>query len=123
KHIQRELIIVGTEMVQTAYDESTDALQLMDDVQRKIFEVSEKNIKNKTQNITDVIKKAITKLENIKQNEGTITGVPTGLQKLDEITSGFQNSNLIIIAARPGMGKTALALTIARNASVTFKKN
>lgn len=123
KHIQREMIRVGNEMLEKAYEESTDALELMDDVQRKIFEVSEKNIKNKTQSISDVIKKAIDRLEKMKTDDTGLSGIGTGLKELDKMTSGFQNSNLIIVAARPGMGKTALALTIARNAAVQFGKS
>ncbi len=123
KHIQRELIRIGDEIRTEANEESADALGLLDTAQQKIFEVSEGTISRDVEKIDDVLKKALKNLESIKEHENTLTGIPSGFVELDRETSGWQKSDLIIIAARPGMGKTAFALTVARNASVEFGKS
>ncbi len=123
KHIQRELIRISGEIGREASEEGADALGLLDTAQQKIFEVSEGTISRDVVKIEDILKKAIKNLESIKGHENTLTGVPSGFVELDRETSGWQKSDLIIIAARPGMGKTAFALTVARNASVDFGKS
>jgi replicative DNA helicase len=123
KHIQRELIRISDEIGTEASEEGADALGLLDTAQQKIFEVSEGTISKDVEKIEDVLKKAIKNLEAIKGHENTLTGVPSGFVELDRETSGWQKSDLVIIAARPGMGKTAFALTVARNAAVDFAKS
>lgn len=123
KHIQRELIRISGEISREAFEDGADALNLLDGAQQKIFEVSEGTISRDVEKIDDVLKKALKNLESIKDHDNTLTGVPSGFVELDRETSGWQNSDLVIIAARPGMGKTAFALTVARNAAVEFGKS
>lgn len=123
KHIQRELIRIGTEITTEAFDDGADALSLLDTAQQKIFEVSEGTISKDVEKIDDLLKKAIKNLEAIKDHENKLTGIPSGFMELDRETSGWQKSDLIILAARPGMGKTAFALSVARNAAVDFGKS
>lgn len=123
KHIQRELIRISREINDEAFEDGADALGLLDTAQQKIFEVSEGTISRDVEKIDDLLKKTIKNLEAIKDHENTLTGVPSGFVELDRETSGWQKSDLVIIAARPGMGKTAFALTVARNAAVEFAKS
>ncbi len=118
KFIQRELIRISSETQREAFEESADAFELLDSAERKLFEVSQGNIKKDYRQMNSVIKEAIREIESLKGKEGGLTGISSGFTKLDRITSGFQKSDLIILAARPGMGKTALALTLVRNASL-----
>lgn len=118
KFIQRELIRISTEIQREAFEEGSDAFELLDSAERKLFEVSQGNIKKDYRQMNSVIKEAIREIESLKGKEGGLTGIPSGFTRLDRVTSGFQKSDLIIIAARPGMGKTALVLSLARNASL-----
>jgi replicative DNA helicase len=118
KFIQRELIRIATEVQREAYEDSADAFELLDAAEKRLFEVSQGNIKKDYKKMNAVLKDAIKEIEALKSKEGGLTGIPSGFTKLDRITSGFQRSDLIIIAARPGMGKTALVLSLARNASL-----
>lgn len=122
KHIARELIRISGEISTEAFEDGADALSLLDTAQQKIFEVSEGTISKDVEKIEDLLKKTIKNLENIKDHENTLTGIPSGFVEMDRETSGWQKSDLIIVAARPGMGKTAFALSVARNAAVDFKK-
>lgn len=119
KFIQRELIRISGEIQTDAFEESADAFDLLDTAERKLFEVSNGNIKKDYRGINSVMKETIREIEELKNKEGGLTGVPSGFSKLDRATSGFQKSDLIIIAARPGVGKTALMLSIVRNASLS----
>ena len=121
KHIQRELISTCSEIIQDSYDESSDAIELLDSVESKIFAISEGNIKKKYSNASKLIQSAIKEIERIGNLPSGLSGIPSGFTEIDEITSGWQNSELIIIAARPGMGKTAFVLSMARNISVEHK--
>ncbi len=118
KFIQRELIRISTEIQRESFEDAADAFELLDSAEKKLFEISQGNIKKDYKQMNSVIKEAIRDIESMKGKEGGLTGVPSGFTKLDRITSGFQKSDLIIIAARPGMGKTALVMSIARNASL-----
>ncbi len=122
KFIQRELIRIASEIQREAFEESSDAFELLDSAERKLFEVSQGNIKRDYKQMNMVIKEAIREIESLKDKEGGMTGIPSGFTKLDRITSGFQRSDLVILAARPGMGKTAMVLSIARNASLLAEK-
>lgn len=118
KFIQRELIRVSTEVQRDAYEESADAFELLDSAEKKLFEISQGNIKRDYKQMNQIVREAIRDIESLKDTQGGLTGIPSGFTKLDRITSGFQRSDLIILAARPGMGKTAMVLSLARNASL-----
>ncbi len=119
KFLQRELIRISGEIGTEAYEEGTDAFELLDSAERKLFEVSQGNIKKDYRNIRGVVNEAILEIDSLRGKEGGLTGVPSGFTKLDRVTSGFQKSDLVIIAARPGMGKTAFVLSVARNACLS----
>jgi len=118
KYIQRELIRVSSAIQKSAYDETIDVDDLLDMAESELFDIAEGNIKKETAKINVLIKDAINQIEEAAKREDHLSGVPSGFTKLDRITSGWQRSDLIIIAARPSMGKTALALSMARNIAV-----
>lgn len=122
KYIQRELIRISGEIGREAFEESADAFELLDNAERVLFAIKDETTKKNYSSIDDLLNKAIKQIESIKAHENGLTGVPSGFTQLDRITSGWQNSDLIILAGRPGMGKTAFVLTIARNAAVEYKK-
>lgn len=122
KYIQRELIRISTEIIGDAYDETTDVFTLLDRAESGLFGVTEGNIRKNYDSMSTLIRSAIKQIESAKGNEGNIIGIPCGFSGLDRITSGWQPSDLIILAARPAMGKTAFALSLARNAAVDFNK-
>jgi replicative DNA helicase len=117
KFIQRSLIRISSEIIENAYDETEDVFDLLDKAEAKLYEVTQGNIKKSTETAQDLVIKAKQKIQEIANKEG-LSGIPSGFTKLDELTSGWQPSDLIIVAARPGMGKTALTLSMARNISV-----
>ncbi|MDC1010150.1 replicative DNA helicase [Flavobacteriaceae bacterium] len=117
KYIQRKLITISNEIIQKSYNESTDVMDLLDEAESKLYDVAQGNIKTSTESAQNLVIRAKARIEEIAKQEG-LSGVSTGFEKLDKLTSGWQPSDLIIIAARPGMGKTALALSMARNISV-----
>ncbi|MCA0428079.1 MAG: replicative DNA helicase [Bacteroidetes bacterium] len=117
KHLQREMIRISGEIQTEAYEDSADAFDLLDSAEKKLFELSQGNIKRAYMSMNAVVKQTLKDIEDMKLKTGKYTGIPSGFTKLDRITSGFQRSDLIIVAARPGMGKTAFALSVARNAS------
>ncbi|MBP9187828.1 MAG: replicative DNA helicase, partial [Bacteroidia bacterium] len=119
KFIQRELIRISTEIQRESFEDSADAFELLDSAERKLFEVSQGNIKRDYKQMNSIVRETIRDIESLKDKEGGLTGIPSGFTKLDRITSGFQKSDLVILAARPGMGKTAMVLSIARNASLS----
>ena len=118
KSLARALISRATEIVATGFDSSLRVEDLLDKAERAIFQVSEDRINPSFFPIKDIVKQNIKTLEQLYERREMITGVPTGFVELDRLTSGFQPSDLVIIAGRPSMGKTALALNIARNAAV-----
>jgi replicative DNA helicase len=118
KFIQRELIRISTEIQRESFEDSADAFELLDSAERKLFEVSQGNIKRDYKQMNTIVRETIRDIEGLKDKEGGLTGIPSGFTKLDRITSGFQKSDLVILAARPGMGKTAMVLSVARNASL-----
>ncbi len=122
KYIQRELIRVSTQIQEKAFDNSVDVDDLLDFSESQLFEVAFGNIKKETQKIDAVIDQAIKRIEEISGRAEGLSGVPSGFTKLDRITSGWQPSDLIVIAARPSMGKTALVLSMARNMAVEHNK-
>lgn len=122
KHIQRELIRVSTLIIKDAYEDTTDVFDLLDSAEQNLFSIAEKNLGRSTERMSSLITKVMKQMEEASQRQDGLTGVPTGFVELDRLTSGFQPSDLIIIAARPGMGKTSFTLAIARNAAVDFGK-
>lgn len=114
KHLARELIHFATEIESKAYDAESDVDALMQQAEGKLFEISQRNMKRDYQQIDPLVSQAIYKIQEASKKEG-MSGVPTGFNDLDKITSGWQLSDLIIIAARPAMGKTAFVLSMAKN--------
>lgn len=121
KFIKRELIRISGEVITDAFEESSDAFDVLDKAEQGLFDVSQGNLSRTNTRIGDLLKEAIDKIESAGKNETHNTGVPSGFHLLDKTTSGWQASNLIVIAARPGMGKTAFALSLARNAAIDHK--
>ncbi|MFM1879680.1 MAG: hypothetical protein RLZZ241_2546 [Bacteroidota bacterium] len=117
KYIQRELIKISSEIIEEAYDEATDVFDLLDNAEAKLYDVTQGNLKRSAETAQSLVMQAKRKIEEISNKEG-LSGIPSGFDKLDRLTSGWQPSDLIIIAARPGMGKTALTLSMARNMAV-----
>jgi replicative DNA helicase len=118
KSLLRRLINRTTEIASKSYHFSGEAEDLLDEAEKAIFEISEAKINPLVYPLSDVIKDSFGTIEQLYDQREKIIGVPSGFSKLDKLTSGFQNSDLIIIAGRPSMGKTAFALNIARNAAV-----
>ena len=121
KFIQRELIKISSETIKQSYEDSTDVFDLLDYVEKELFAVAEGNIRKNFDEIKVVLNEAITNIEKARDQEGGVNGVPSGFTELDRITAGWQPSDLIICAARPGMGKTAFVLSMCRNIAVQFK--
>ncbi|MDT0678595.1 replicative DNA helicase [Autumnicola musiva] len=117
KYIQRSLIKISNEIIEDSYDESTDVFDLLDQAEAKLYEVTQGNIKKSTETAQSLVIQAKNRIQEISNKEG-LSGVPSGFERLDKLTSGWQPSDLIIVAARPGMGKTALTLSMARNIAV-----
>ncbi|ETN95152.1 primary replicative DNA helicase [Zhouia amylolytica] len=117
KFIQRSLIKISSEIIEESYDETTDVFDLLDNAEAKLYEVTQGNIKKSSETAQSLVMQAKKKIEEISNKEG-LSGIPTGFDKLDKLTSGWQPSDLIIVAARPGMGKTAFNLSMARNMAV-----
>ena len=122
KHIQRELIRVSTQIINDSYDETKDVFELLDDAERNLFDITQQNLNRGYEQIGSLAIKAQKQLELLAQKSDSLTGVPTGFTELDRLTSGWQKSDMIIIAARPGMGKTAFTLSIAKNAALDHNK-
>ncbi|MBN8703993.1 MAG: replicative DNA helicase [Bacteroidetes bacterium] len=122
KYIQRELIRMATETIKNAYDETTDVFDLLDDAEKNLYSIVQGNIRKDYDKMSTLIGQAIKQIEIAKNQKSGISGVPSGFTELDKLTSGWQGSDLIILAARPAMGKTAFVLTLARNAAVDFAK-
>ena len=120
--IKRELIRISSEIQKDAYEDTTDAFELLDRMEQSLFEVSESNIKKNYDSMRTLMGHAIKELENRKHHKDGLTGIPSGFIALDRVTSGWQNSDLVIIASRPGMGKTAFIVTALRNAAIDHDK-
>lgn len=122
KFIQRELIRISSEVIKDAYEDTTDVFQLLDKAENQLFSVGENNMRRNYLDMQSLVRDAVKQIEAAKAKPGQFSGVASGFTELDRVTSGWQPSDLIIVAARPGMGKTAFVLTIARNVVVDFKK-
>ena len=117
KFIQRKLISISNDIIEDSYDETSDVFDLLDKAESKIYDISQRNLKNDTQSAEDLVLAAKKKIEEISKKEG-LSGIASGFGEIDRLTSGWQPSDLIIVAARPGMGKTAFTLSMARNITV-----
>ena len=118
KHIQRELIRVSSNIIEKAFDEKTDVFDLLDEAESGLFEVAEGNIRKSFEVMRSVVKKAIEYIDKARSNDSGVSGIPSGFADLDKMTGGWQRSDMIVLAARPGMGKTAFVLTMCRNVAV-----
>lgn len=120
KFIAREVIKVSTIMLEKAFDESNDVFDVLDSAEKSLFDISEGNIKKNFGKMDDLLEEAIKQIEEASKKEDGLSGVATGFYDLDRMTSGWQKSDLIILAGRPAMGKTAFVLSMARNMAVDF---
>ena len=120
KYLARELISFASSIESKAFDESNDVDDLLQEAEGRLFEISQRNVKKDVTQIDPVIDQAITQIQNAANRESGLSGLETGYHELDKLTSGWQNSDLIIIAARPAMGKTAFVLSMAQNMAVRF---
>jgi replicative DNA helicase len=122
KAIKRSLIEISSEVTRDAFEDTTDVFSLLDKTQQSLFDVSEMHIRRNYADMKSILHAAITEISDKRNNKDGLTGVASGFTALDRVTSGWQKSDLIILAARPAMGKTAFVLTALRNAAVDFKK-
>jgi len=118
KHIKRELIRMSNEVMKEAYDDTNDVFDVLNKAEGDLFKIAENNMGKAVDVMQNVIKDAIEEIEKAAQNSDGISGVPTGFYALDKVTAGWQKSDMIVIAARPAMGKTAFVLSMARNSAV-----
>jgi replicative DNA helicase len=118
KFIQRELIRISGEILGDAYEDSTDVFDMLDEAEGKLFEITNNHLRKNFDTIDAVLVKTIQRIEDMRNRDEDITGVPTGFPSLDKLTYGWQKTDLIILAARPSVGKTAFALNLARSAAV-----
>ena len=120
KATARDLISAACQIEEKGYDETQDVDELVEEATAKIFEISQRAQKRDVTHIYPVITEAFDRMHKASENEGNISGIPSGFTELDKITSGWQKSDLVIIAARPAMGKTAFVLSMAKNIAVDF---
>lgn len=120
KHLARQLIHYAGDIETDAFDETVDVDELMQKAEANLFAISQSNMKQDYTQIDPVVKEAVEILQRAASNKGGLTGIPTGYTELDNVTSGWQNSDLVIIAGRPAMGKTSFALSIAKNVAVDY---
>jgi replicative DNA helicase len=117
----RRLIEAGTKIVANAFEAGEDVDQILDQAEKTIFDIALKRVREGFHKIDAVIKGVLDKIDTLYDKKEAITGIPTGFSDLDRITAGFQNADLIIVAARPAVGKTALSLNIAQNVAIKYK--
>lgn len=122
KYLARQLISFASVIETKAFDETVDVDELMQEAEGSLFELSQKNMRQDYIQIDPVVKQAVEILQKAAANKGGLTGIPTGYVKLDDYTSGWQRSDLVIIAGRPAMGKTSFALSLAKNIAVDYNR-
>jgi replicative DNA helicase len=122
KHIMRELIRLSNETIKDAYDETSDVFDLLDKTESQLYKVTQGNLRRDYSSMSTLIQHAIEDIEKNKNQTDGLSGVPSGFTDLDRVTSGWQKSDMVVIAARPGMGKTAFVLSMARNSAVMFNR-
>ncbi|MFT4898404.1 MAG: replicative DNA helicase [Flavobacteriales bacterium] len=121
KYIQRELIRISSEIIRDSFDETSDVFDILDSAEQKLFQVAQGNIRKSHDTMASLIIAAKEQIKKAAESGDGINGIPTGFTRLDKLTSGFKGSELLIIAARPAMGKTALVLSMARNIVLDYK--
>ncbi|MCH8904796.1 MAG: replicative DNA helicase [Bacteroidetes bacterium] len=122
KHIQRELIRISTEVIKDAYEDTTDVFELLDKAEKNLYAITDSNLRRNYDKAHTLVSKAIKQIESMREHGGGLVGVPSGFVELDRLTSGWQKSDLIVIAGRPGMGKTSFVLSSAATSAIRFKK-
>lgn len=122
KFIQRELIRISGEIISESYEDSTDVFDLLDEAESKLFEITNNHLRKNFDSIDSVLVKTVQRIEDMRSRTEDITGVPSGFVSLDKVTYGWQPSDLVILAARPAVGKTAFALNLVRNAALDPRK-
>ena len=122
KFLQRELIRISSEIIHDAFEDTSDVFDMLDNAEKNLFSVSEGNLRRSYEKMPDLIKQAIDQIRTASTQEDHMVGVPSGFSELDRATGGWQKSDLIVVAARPGMGKTAFVLSMARNMAVEYKR-
>ncbi len=122
KHIQRELIRVSTEVINKSFDETQDVFELLDEAETGLFNITQNNLNRSYAAIKDLVIQARKQMEQLAEEGADNLGVPSGFSVVDRVTSGWQKSDLIIVAARPGMGKTSFTLALAKNAAMDHKQ-
>lgn len=120
KFIQRELITISYDIQKKAFDDSLPVDDLVDSAEQSIFNLAERNMRSETETIKSIINQAIAEIEENQKREDSLSGVPSGYTGIDKVTYGWQKADLIILAARPSVGKTAFVLTMARNMAVDY---
>jgi replicative DNA helicase len=118
--IKRDLIQIASQIHHDAYEDTTDVFELLDKTEQSIFQISDSNLRKNYDTMKSLMFQAIQELQEKKNHKDGLTGVPSGFSRLDRVTSGWQKSDLVIIAARPGMGKTAFVVSSLRNAAIDF---
>lgn len=121
KHLARELIRASTQTINLAYDSSNDVFDLIDNAEKGLFDITAQNLRRSYDNMANLTAAAVRQLEHLSKQGGGLVGVPSGFSGLDRLTAGWQKSDLIILAARPAMGKTAFMLNLARSAAKNGK--
>jgi replicative DNA helicase len=121
KFLLREIIVACTECASRAYDEQGEVTMLLDEVEQKVLAINESRVKKQIPLMKDQVMEAIETIEKLYERRGAITGLPTGFTELDRMTSGLHETEMIVIAARPSMGKTALAMNIAEHVALVAK--
>lgn len=120
--MKRSIISMAGELAELAFDEGKEAVDVVDTAEQRVYELSQNQTTQAFIPIKAALAESFERIDELQRNSGELRGVPTGFADLDKLTAGFQRSNLIILAARPGMGKTAFSLNIAQYAAVTAKK-
>ncbi len=121
KYLLRKMIHVCTDVVSRVYDYEGEIDALMDEVERDVLRISEERVQATTNTIKDLVKRAINTIEDFHQRQGMLTGIATGFNDLDKMTSGLHGGEMVVIAARPSMGKTSLAMNIAEHVAIEQK--
>ena len=123
RYVLRQLITVCGGITKQAYDDPKDVMKVLDNAETELFNIVENNFSRESKELSAVVKKSLDEIVEIQNSENKFNGVPTGIHSIDEVIGGWQNSDLVIIAARPGMGKTSFVLSVARNAAIEYGKS
>ncbi len=118
KSIRRRLIAASNEIAEIGFDEKRSIAELVEEAESRLFEVSQRHVKNDIISMETILADSFERLDGLHKDKGTIRGIPTGYKDMDNMLAGFQRSDLVILAARPSMGKTALSLNLAQNVAV-----